>query len=492
MVELQVSDLAIRASGCGAVHVVFLNSDGTAKNSRKIANDTGGGPTLRNYDNFGSAVAALGDLDGDGVTELAVGAERDDTGGNSRGAAYVLFLNRANASPIFTSPAMATVAENTTAVVTVTATDIDAPPQTVTFSIVGGADQAKFSISSGGVLSFISPPDFETPTDADGDNVYVLMVQANDGNGGTATQTISVTVTPVNDNSPVFTSADAVNVAENTTAVMTVTATDADIPSQPLTFSLAGGADQSKFSITSTGMLSFLAPPDFEQPTDANGDNLYVVIVQASDGSLTDLQAILVTVTNVNDLTGDYNRNGTVDAADYVVWRKTLSTNVPNGTGADGDGDGVVDAGDHGVWRENFGRTQGEEAAAAIAQGSIAAAAATVDEAAPPLARSDEGRMPALSPAPAAAVTHSISSRGSSFRAALRSGFEAAATRDDALLAWETARLAVVEQSPETHATLFGTKTARSQLTDVHKLADSDLSCKHFAAFDCAIESLGL
>ena len=51
----------------------------------------------------------------------------------------------------------------------------------VTFSIVGGADQAKFAITSGGVLSFIAAPNFEAPTDANGDNVYVVTVQASDG-----------------------------------------------------------------------------------------------------------------------------------------------------------------------------------------------------------------------------------------------------------------------------------------------------------------------
>ena len=60
---------------------------------------------------------------------------------------------------------------------------------------MGGDDPAKFSITGGGELSFLAPPDFETPTDANGDNVYVVTVQASDGAGGTATQTISVTVT---------------------------------------------------------------------------------------------------------------------------------------------------------------------------------------------------------------------------------------------------------------------------------------------------------
>ncbi len=52
-------------------------------------------------------------------------------------------------------------------------------------------------------------------------------------------------------------------------------------------------------------------------------------------------------------LPGDYNANGTVDAADYVVWRETLTSTVQ--LAADGDMNGTVDAGDYGVWWANFG-----------------------------------------------------------------------------------------------------------------------------------------
>src|SRR5206468_2886735 len=125
----------------------------------------------------------------------------------------------------------------------------------------------------------------ENPTDAGLDNVYDLTVQVSDGAGGTDTQAISVTVTPVNDNNPVLTSdgggaTAAVNVAENTTAVTTVTATDADLPAQALSYSITGGADAARFSIDAgTGVLSFSAAPDYESPTDADGDNVYEVTV---------------------------------------------------------------------------------------------------------------------------------------------------------------------------------------------------------------------
>ncbi len=54
---------------------------------------------------------------------------------------------------------------------------------------------------------------------------------------------------------------------------------------------------------------------------------------------------------------GDYNQNGEVDAADYIVWRKTLGDAVANFSGADGDGDGTIGSGDYDVWRAHFGET---------------------------------------------------------------------------------------------------------------------------------------
>jgi hypothetical protein len=76
----------------------------------------------------------------------------------------------------------------------------------LTYSIVGGADAAKFAInSSTGALSFVSAPDFETP-DAGGDNVYDVTVQVSHGQGSTDSLAIAVTVTAGNDNAPVITS----------------------------------------------------------------------------------------------------------------------------------------------------------------------------------------------------------------------------------------------------------------------------------------------
>jgi len=95
----------------------------------------------------------------------------------------------------------------------------------------------------------------------------------------------------------------AITVAENGTAVTGVTASDAD--GDTLVFSIAGGADAARFAINpNTGALSFVEAPDFEAPADAGGNNVYDVVVRASDQGGSDTQALAVTVTDVDD-TGD-------------------------------------------------------------------------------------------------------------------------------------------------------------------------------------------
>jgi hypothetical protein len=69
---------------------------------------------------------------------------------------------------------------------------------------------------------------------------------------------------------------------------------------------------------------------------------------------------------SINDLTavtpGDYNPDGKVDAADYVIWRNSLNQSVAQGTGADGDHDGVITQFDYNIWRQNYSSSSGSAA----------------------------------------------------------------------------------------------------------------------------------
>ena len=227
-----------------------------------------------------------------------------DDGGSTSVLFTVTVTDVAETSvPSFTSTNTPTVAENTTAVTTVVATATG----TVSYSVTGEVDQAKFSIdSSTGVLTFVAAPDFEARASAAGDNTYVVVVTATSTGGGetrTQTQTITVTVTDVAETSvPSFTSTNTPTVAENTTAVTTVVAT----ATGTVSYSVTGEVDQAKFSIdSSTGVLTFVAAPDFEARASAAGDNTYVVVVTATSTgggeTRTQTQTITVTVTDVVD-----------------------------------------------------------------------------------------------------------------------------------------------------------------------------------------------
>ena len=257
---------------------------------------------------------APADAGGDNVYDFTVTAS-DGTNSTDRSVAVTVTDGNENA-PVFTSSTTASVAENGTAAYTATATDIDLDP--ITYSIAGGSDAALFTINaSTGAVTFVTAPDHEAPTDAGGDNVYDIIVRASDGTNNTD-QAVAITVTDLNDNAPAFTSGATASVAENQTAAYDANATDADATST-VSYSLSG-ADSGLFSINAgTGVVTFVAAPDFEAPGDAGGDNVYDFVVTASDGTNTTDQAVAVTVTDVtetNDLPADVTTPATLALGD--------------------------------------------------------------------------------------------------------------------------------------------------------------------------------
>jgi hypothetical protein len=102
------------------------------------------------------------------------------------------------------------------------------------------------------------------------------------------------------------------------------------------------GLNSGSFPLTLTGVASAIGP--------ANNTTLNNVSAQAIPLTITNGQ---LTISQFP--AADYNHNGLVDAADYVIWRDALGQSVTAGSGADGDHDGTVTQADYNLWKSEFG-----------------------------------------------------------------------------------------------------------------------------------------
>ena len=245
----------------------------------------------------------------------------------------------ANEAPAITSSATFSLAENTTAVGTVTAADPDAADSVTGYSL-SGTDAALFQITSAGVLTFKAAPDFEAPKGGanDDSNTYTFTVTVTGGAGDralTAAQTLTVSVTDANE-TPTFTSSPTFSLAENTTAVGTVAATDPDATDSVTGYSLSG-TDAALFAITSAGVLTFKAAPNFEAPKGGTNDdsNSYALTVTvtggAGDRALTATQDLTVTVTDANEAPA-ITSSATFSLAENTTAVGTVTASDPDAT----------------------------------------------------------------------------------------------------------------------------------------------------------------
>ena len=202
--------------------------------------------------------------------------------------------------PINTRPGFAEalytreVAENTAAGEDiggpVTATDDEGDE--LAYSLIG-ADASSLTIGrTSGQIRTKAALDYETKSS------YSVTVTAADPAGLSDSATVTITVTDV-DEDPVVSGNAAIDYAENGSGmVATYAATDPE--NGDIAWSLSGD-DADDFEISGAGMLTFMSPPDFESPTDANADNMYSVMVVASDGTNDGAMGVTVTVTDVDE-----------------------------------------------------------------------------------------------------------------------------------------------------------------------------------------------
>ena len=178
-------------------------------------------------------------------------------------------------------------------------------PRTVTLA---GDDAASFQVVdtlAGPTLRFIGggPLSF---TNYEAQPVYHVTVNVADANGGSSIN-YTLNITDVNDNRAPITSGSRVNVEENTATnvvVYRVAATDVDTVGPALTYAFVagvGGEDNALFTMVN-GEVRFAAAStrDFEAPQDANGDNVYNILVGVSDGvGVPTTKAVAIHVTNL-------------------------------------------------------------------------------------------------------------------------------------------------------------------------------------------------
>ena len=154
-----------------------------------------------------------------------------------------------------------------------------------------------------------------------------------------------------------------------------------------------------------------------------------------------------VSISNTFDVVpvnADYNRNSTVDAADFVLWRKMLAMEVTPFSAADGSGDGIVGPEDYQLWTEHFGETLPGVGSGAAETSRVDGQAAFIFAPAA-LSVTVAGDQPADSDEPLASAVlpnlgHSIPTTSRLFKSRSAAALLRAGKRDAAIVDWVATR----------------------------------------------------
>jgi serralysin len=291
-------------------------------------NNSNGFLTFLNAPDFENPMDANGDND----YEVEVTADNGSTSTPQLITVTVDDLN--DNAPEIDSPASFSVDENNTFIAEINVSDADIS-SVLTFSVSGGTDAGSFAVNmSTGALSFQNPPDFESPVDGNADNVYEVEVTVTDGDFSDS-QLFNVNVSPVDESFPLFINLPAtVEVNEGTTFVVMANAEDQD-EGETISYRISGGADGSFFTIDGFGTLEFIDPPDFENPQDANSDNVYEVEIEASGDVNAEDEPISVTVLDLLE-----NTNPIINDQEFsLAENSAVGTTVGTVIASDPDGD---------------------------------------------------------------------------------------------------------------------------------------------------------
>ncbi len=168
---------------------------------------------------------------------------------------------------------------------------------------VDGLDSKTFKISDDGVLSFKTPPDFESPADRDGDNQYEIRVRVSDDGSPSQDDSEDVSIRVTNQNELGAISGDTeLTIPEGETGLLAQYQVE-DPENNAITWSV-GGLNAANFQIDEEGNLSLESAFDFETPSSAAASNVHSLTVTALDDGNPQVSSeldVAVTVSNVNE-----------------------------------------------------------------------------------------------------------------------------------------------------------------------------------------------
>lgn len=196
--------------------------------------------------------------------------------------AVTITVGEVNVAPVLAPIGPKGVNEESELRFTISGSDVDVPTQPLTFSATG--------LPAGATFDPTSREFAWTPTEAQGPGTYNVTFSVSDG-VVTTSELVTLTVGEVNV-APVLAPIGNKTITEGSTLTFTASATDADIPAQPLAYSLAPSAPSGASIDPTTGVFTWTPP---EGP----GASPYHVTVQVSDGVVTTSETIGITVLNV-------------------------------------------------------------------------------------------------------------------------------------------------------------------------------------------------
>ena len=205
---------------------------------------------------------------------------------------FTITVGDTNIAPVLAAIGNRSVNEGATLSFTASATDADLPIQTLTYSLDAASLALGMSINaSTGVFSW-------TPTEAQGGLAPSVTVTVTDNGTGNLTdsETFSITVGDTN-LAPVLAAIGNQSINEGSTLSFTASATDADLPSQTLTYSLDAASIALGMTInSSTGAFSWT-------PSEAQGGltpSVTITVTDNGSGNLTDSETFTITVGDTN------------------------------------------------------------------------------------------------------------------------------------------------------------------------------------------------